>query len=78
VSLPPLLDSTSVPSGALSLRSRAAALALGISERTLWRWTQDGIVPHARIGSIILYPINVLNDWLREQAAPKKEGGPQL
>jgi len=62
----------------LALRSPDAALALQVSERTLWQWTRDGIVPHARIGSIILYPVNVLNDWLRDQAAPKKEGGPQL
>ncbi len=32
------------------MRSREAAVALGISERLLWEWTNRGIVPHIRLG----------------------------
>jgi hypothetical protein len=61
----------------LALRSRGAALTLGISGRTLWQWTNDGIVPHVRVRGVILYPVEGLRDWLRAQTAPEK-GGLQL
>jgi len=52
----------------LALRVRDAAKALGISERTLWGWTNRGDVPHIRIGTVILYPVDSLRDWLKQQA----------
>ncbi len=52
----------------LSLRPREAAAALGVSERTLWGWTQRGDVPHIRRGKTILYPVDMLRKWLEEQA----------
>ncbi len=52
----------------LALRPREAAKALGVSERTLWDWTQRGDVPHVRRGKTILYPVDVLRRWLDEQA----------
>ena len=52
----------------LALRPRDAAKALGVSERTLWDWTQRGDVPHVRRGKTILYPVDVLRRWLDEQA----------
>jgi excisionase family DNA binding protein len=62
---------------ALALRPREAAKALGISERTLWAWTQRGDVPHVRRGKTILYPVGALTRWLDEQAKAKAaaEGG---
>jgi excisionase family DNA binding protein len=61
----------------LALRPRAAAAALGISERTLWAWTQSGGVPHLRIGKAILYPVDGLRRWLDGQStsSAKTEGG---
>lgn len=63
----------------LALRPRQAAKALGVSERTLWEWTQRGKVPHVRLGKAILYPVDGLRRWLDEQtkAAPASaaEGG---
>jgi hypothetical protein len=67
------LNDVQLPSGVLALRSDKAAFALQISERTLWTWTQEGIVPHVQIGKVVLFPVDVLRAWLRDQAAPKKE-----
>jgi excisionase family DNA binding protein len=50
------------------MRAREAAKALGISERLLWEWTDRGLVPHIRLGKAILYPVDVLRDWLKQQA----------
>lgn len=62
----------------LALRPRDAARMLGVSPRTLWGWTQAGIVPCARIGTgsrkTVLYSVADLQAWLSEQAA---RGGDQ-
>lgn len=55
----------------LALRPREAAKALGVSERLLWQWTHDGAIPHLRVGRTILYPVDMLQEWLRRQAEPK-------
>jgi len=52
----------------LAMRAREAAKALGISERLLWEWTDRGLVPHIRLGKAILYPVDSLRDWLKQQA----------
>jgi hypothetical protein len=52
----------------LALRPRDAARALGISERLLWDWTRAEGVPHVRIGNVVLYPVEVLKDWLAARA----------
>jgi excisionase family DNA binding protein len=52
----------------LAMRPREAAKALGISERLLWEWTDRGIVPHVRLGKRIVYPVDVLREWLQRQA----------
>jgi len=54
------------------LRYREAAKVLGVSPRTLWLWTKNGLVPHVRVGlgrrKIILYPLEELRSWLSRQA----------
>jgi len=57
------------PGKRLALRPREAAQALGISERHLWTWTNQGRIPHVRIGRSVIYPRDVLDRWLAEQAA---------
>ena len=52
----------------LSMRPREAAAALGISERLLWDWTRQGLVPHVRIGGVVVYPTDALRGWLQKQA----------
>ena len=62
----------------LALRPRDAARALGVSPRTLWQWTRDGLVPCVRVGTgrrqTVLYPIPTLTAWLAARAAAP-EGG---
>jgi excisionase family DNA binding protein len=52
----------------LALRPREAAKLLGISSRTLWKWTQEKTIPSVKIGRAVLYPINALEAWLAERA----------
>ena len=60
----------------LALRPRDAAQVLGISPRTLWGWTQAGIIPSVRIGTgtrkTVLYPVADLQAWLTRQAEASK------
>ena len=62
----------------LALRPREAAKALGISPRLLWQLTHDGQIPCVRVGSgkrrTVLYPMAILQDWLRQQAEAAKGG----
>ncbi len=48
----------------LALRTREAAEALGISERTLQSLTSAGEIPHFKLGRANLYPVRELADWL--------------
>ena len=52
----------------LALRPKQAAKALGIGERLLWSKTNAGEIPHLRIGRAVVYPVDLLNAWLAEQA----------
>lgn len=61
----------------LALRPREASSSLGVSERTLWEWTQRGDVPHIRRNKTILYPVDALRRWLDEQATAKAAGEAQ-
>ena len=52
----------------LALRPKEAARALGIGERKLWELTNRNEIPHVRLGTAILYPVDLLRDWLSERA----------
>jgi excisionase family DNA binding protein len=54
----------------LAVNRREAAAMLGISERLLWTWTNTGTIPHVRIGTRVLYPVEQLRQWLERQASP--------
>lgn len=51
----------------LALRTRQAAEALGISERTLQTLTSAGEVPCVKLGRANLYPVAELRAWLAKQ-----------
>ena len=51
----------------LALRPREAAQALGIGRRLLWSLTNQGKIPHARLGKCIVYPVESLQTWLAQQ-----------
>lgn len=59
----------------LALRTRDAAKALGVSERTLFSWTNDPDcdIPVIRRGGAVLYPVADLAAWLSNEA--KRTGG---
>lgn len=52
----------------LALRPKEAAKALGIGERLLWSMTNQGLIPHLRLGKVIVYPVAELERWLAERA----------
>jgi hypothetical protein len=52
----------------LALRPRDAARSLGIGERLLWSLTNQGIIPHVKLGRATLYPVRELRRWLTEEA----------
>lgn len=56
------------PVPSLALRPKEAARALGIGERLLWSKTNSGEIPCARIGRAVVYPVNLLRDYLDQQA----------
>jgi hypothetical protein len=56
------------PTPSLALRPRDAARELSISERLLWDWTRSEGLPHVRIGTVVLYPVDGLRQWLNDRS----------
>lgn len=56
----------------LAMRPKDAAKALGIGTRLLWSLTNQGLIPHVRLGRAVIYPVELLQGWLAEQAAGAK------
>ncbi|GIW81482.1 MAG: hypothetical protein KatS3mg105_4407 [Gemmatales bacterium] len=56
----------------LAVRSREAAVMLGISTRTLFTLTKNNKIPHIRLGDgerrAVLYPVEALREWLRKES----------
>jgi len=61
-------ESASSSPAPLAVGRREAAAMLGISERLLWTWTNSKTIPHVRIGTRVLYPVEQLRLWLEERA----------
>lgn len=61
----------------MALRPREAARALAVSERWLWEKTKAGEIPCLKAGRCTLYPVAMLEEWLRTRAARRQEGGEQ-
>jgi len=57
----------------LAYRPSDAAKALGISLSHLDRLTKHGRIPVARLGSLRIYPVEALRDWLASQANSQEE-----
>jgi len=64
----PTTPSDIQPVQRLALSREEAAKALGVSERHLWTYTNCGEIPHIRIGNRVLYPVDMLYDWMDKQA----------
>ena len=54
----------------LGLRPAEVAKALGLSERTIREVLPE--IPHLRIGTAIVIPIDALREWLNDQAKAGK------
>lgn len=65
----PLRPGPQLPPLPLAMRPKAAARAIGISERTLWSMAKRGAIPHARIGGCVVYPTAAILRWLEEITA---------
>jgi len=64
------LTESTVPRLALSVEETAASLS--VSERTIKNWTRDGQIPFVRLGERILYPVDLLREWLADKAKTEK------
>lgn len=56
----------------LALRIREAALAIGVSDRTLWDWADRGEVPYFVIGDCRLFPVDGLREWMARKAEEER------
>lgn len=52
----------------LTVSAKEAAVMLGISPRTLWGLTNASQVPHVKVGRRVLYPVEALEEWVRQRA----------
>lgn len=52
----------------LALRPKEMAKVLGIGERKLWELTNRNEIPCVRIGRRVLYPVDLVREWLAKQA----------
>lgn len=69
------VQKTGLETPCLSMRPKEAARALGISERLLWDWVRRGVVPHVRIGGVVVFPTDSLRDWLQQQVETGRVDG---
>ena len=58
----------------LALRSKEVAKRLNISDRKLWELVASGQIPHMRLGSVVLFPVDTLRAWLAKQAKKSMRG----
>jgi DNA-binding transcriptional MerR regulator len=60
----------------IAYSAEETAEAIGVSERTVKNWTELGLLPVARIEGRVLYPVDMLREWIEERAAAvKRETG---
>ena len=50
--------------GCLALRPKAMARALNVGEHWLWAATKAGLIPHVKVGRVVLYPVESTRTWL--------------
>ena len=53
------------------LRIDEAALALGVSERTLWRWMKQG-APRRKVRGMLYVDPAALTEWKRRSVIPRR------
>ena len=48
----------------IGISAKEAAKALSISERTLWQFTKDGVIPAVKVGSRVIYSVDALREFV--------------
>ncbi len=61
----------------VTLRQAEAAKSLGVSERMLFTLTREKNVPHIRFGRVVLYPVEQLHKWAKEQSTQTHKANDQ-
>lgn len=56
----------------MGVSAREAAKLLGVGERLLWAKTKTGEIPHLRIGRRVVYPVDLLREYIEAQARGKR------
>ncbi len=57
----------------LAVRHREAARMLGISEKTLYLWVKQGLIPCKKVGRAVIYAVLDLEAFLQRKV---EEGSP--
>lgn len=60
----------------ITLRTSEAAERLGLCERTVRDWANQGILPSIRVGRTILIPLKDLETWAAERSTGGSVGAP--
>jgi hypothetical protein len=60
----------------LALRPNEAAMALGISERTLRGLLPE--LPHVRCGGVVMIPVKPLEDWLKDRSKAEQSATDEI
>lgn len=58
------------------MRADEVRQMLRIGRNTLYAWCAQGIIPHKRVGRVILFPRKRIQEWL-EKGEKEDEGGNQ-
>ena len=66
------------PLPVIALSAPEAAQCIGICERSLRDLTSRGEVPHCRLGSRIVYPVEALRAWLSGRTVYRDKSQPPL
>ena len=61
------------PSDDCAMRADEVRRILGIGKNTLYDWVNRGIIPHKRVGRVILFSRKRVQEWLENE----NEGGVQ-
>ena len=64
------MNSATLDGVRLLIKPKEAALALAISERSLWQLTKDGSLPCVRIGRTVRYDLRDLETWVDGHKTP--------
>ena len=55
------------------MRADEVRKMLGIGRNTLYNWCEQGIIPHKRIGRVILFSRKRIQEWLENNENERRE-----